>query len=258
MDAKAKKIEVKKDHYLLHLHCKQPAHLGIDLKDGLIFRVDSDTDTLTEQQLINNWQDFEAADRQELGQFVSEKAFKKVALSELPEGVVIIDAVWVRKYKRMPDGKMKAKSRLCARGFVDRQKQERPTRSTTATRLSQRIVLSVASTHDFILASLDVSGAFLKGLTFEKIRQILAQKGVTSPPRRVVIVPPPNVWRHLSSFDEEFYVPEESYGAYGLGCLKPAYGLADAPLAWQMTLHQFLEEHGGVQSLLDDCLWQEL
>ena len=48
---------------------------------------------------------------------------------------------------------------------------------------------------------------------------------------------------------------EEDYGAYGLECLKPAYGLADVPLAWQMTLHQFLEEHGGVQSLLDDCLW---
>ena len=150
---------------------------------------------------------------------------------------------------------MKAKSRLCARGFLDPQKQELPTRSTTATRLSQRIVLSVASTHDFILASLDVSGAFLKGLTFEKIRQILAQKGVSSPPRRVVIVPPPNVWRHLTSFNEEFYVSEEDYGAYGLECLKPAYGLADVPLAWQMTLHQFLEEHGGVQSLLDDCLW---
>ena len=255
MQKKAKETKINKQNYLLHLYCKKPAHLNIDLKNGLIFRVDSDTDTLTEQQLINNWHDFETADKQELSQFVTEKVFKKVKLSDLPESVVIIDAVWVRKYKRMPDGKMKAKSRLCARGFLDLQKQELPTRSTTATRLSQRIVLSVASTHDFILASLDVSGAFLKGLTFEKIRQILAQKGVSSPPRRVVIVPPPNVWRHLTSFNEEFYVSEEDYGAYGLECLKPAYGLADAPLAWQMTLHQFLEEHGGVQSLLDDCLW---
>ena len=29
----------------------------------------------------------------------------------------------------------------------------------------------------------------------------------------------------------------------------------DAPLAWQITSHQFLEENGGTQSLLDDCLW---
>ena len=125
---------------------------------------------------------------------------------------------------------------------LDPQKQELPTRSTTATRLSQPLILSVASTHDFVLASLDVSGAFLKGLTFEKIRQILAQKGLASPPRRVVIVPPPNVWRHLSSFDPSFNVPEGLYGAFGLECLKPAYGLVDTPLAWQMTLHQFLLE----------------
>ena len=100
---KPKRPRSTKKNYLLHLYCKKPAHLNIDLKNGLIFRVDSDTDTLTEQQLINNWQDFETADKQELSQFVTEKVFKKVKLSELPESVVIIDAVWVRKYKRMPD-----------------------------------------------------------------------------------------------------------------------------------------------------------
>ena len=186
---------------------------------------------------------------------MNEKVFRKVPLADLPDEVVVVDATWVRKYKLMPCGKMKAKSRLCARGFLDPQKQELPTRSTTATRLSQRLILSVASTHDFVLASLDASGAFLKGLTFEKIRQILAQKGLASPPRRVVIVLPPNVWRHLSSFDPSFNVPEELYVAFGLECLKPAYGLVNAPLAWQMTLQQFLEENGGTQSLLDDCLW---
>lgn len=48
-------IKVNKTNYLLHLHCKTEAYLNIDLKDGQIFRVDSDTDTLTEDQLINNW-----------------------------------------------------------------------------------------------------------------------------------------------------------------------------------------------------------
>ena len=47
--------KVKKTNYLLHWHCKTEAYLNIDLKDGQIFRVDSDTDTLTEGQLINNW-----------------------------------------------------------------------------------------------------------------------------------------------------------------------------------------------------------
>eukprot|EP00435_Cladocopium_sp_Y103_P061866 s1483_g23.t1 len=127
--------------------------------------------------------------------------------------------------------------------------------STTATRLSQRIVVSVAATHDFVLASLDVSGAFLKGFTFEKVRKILAQRGIVSPPRKVVIVPPPNTWRQLGSFDSTFHVPEESFAKFGLLCLKPSYGLDDAPLAWQLSLQDTLQTSGGVQSLLDECVW---
>lgn len=128
---------------------------------------------------------------------------------------------------------------------LDPQKQELPTRSTTATRLSQPLILSVASTHDFFLASLDVSGAFLKGLTFEKIRQILAQKGLASPPRRVVIVPPPNIWRHLSSSDPSFNVPEWRFW-FGMPqtCVRPGgctSGLADdiAPVSggeWRYSI----------------------
>ena len=103
-------IKVNKTNYLLHLHCKTEAYLNIDLKDGQIFRVDSDTDTLTEDQLINNWQDFENSDHQELEQFVNEKVFRKVSLADLPDEVVVVDATWVRKYKRMPCGKMRPRA----------------------------------------------------------------------------------------------------------------------------------------------------
>ena len=160
-----------------------------------------------------------------------------------------------RKFKRLPNGELKANSRLCARGFLDPQKEQLPTRSATATRLSQRLVVSTAAAHLFKLASLDVSGAFLKGFTFEKVHQALAKRGVVSPPRKVVIIPPPNTWRQLSHFDSNFHVPEEALGNYGLLALKPAYGLNDAPLAWQMALQETLQESGGQQSLLDECLW---
>ena len=73
--------------------------------------------------------------------------------------------------------------------------------------------------------------------------------------RKVVVVPPPNTWRQLAHFDQNFNIPEESFGKFGLLCQKPAYGLNDAPLAWQMSLQETLEEGGGVQSLLDECLW---
>ena len=100
--------------------------------------------------------------------------------------MIVVDATWVRKFKCLPGGELQAKSRLCARGFMDPQKQDLRTRSTTATRLSQRIVVSVAATRDFTLASVDISGAFLTEFRFDKVRKILAQRGIVSPPRKVM------------------------------------------------------------------------
>ena len=37
MQKKAKETKINKQNYLLHLYCKKPAHLNIDLKNGLIF-----------------------------------------------------------------------------------------------------------------------------------------------------------------------------------------------------------------------------
>jgi len=47
----------------------------------------------------------------------------------------------------------------------------------------------MAATHK----SWDISGAFLKGFSFEKVRK--------TPERRAAAIPPPNVWRHLSGMD---------------------------------------------------------
>ena len=240
---------------LLHLHCKTEAHLMIYLLTGEIYRVDEDTDVLSEDKVLEHWPDFEESDRAELKQFIDEKVFRKVKLSDVEGQVVLVDATWVRKFKRTADRKLKAKSRLCARGFLDPQKQELPTRSTTATRLSQRLVLSMAACHRFGIRSWDVSGAFLKGFSFAKVKEVLRRKGIHSPDRRVVIVPPANVWRHLAHFDKSFAIGEGEQGLWGLECLKPAYGLNDAPLAWQLCLHESLEASGGVQSLLDENMW---
>ena len=88
----------------------------------------------------------EPADASEVGQFVETKSFKKMHRNALTSDVVVIDARWVRKWKRMTDGARKVKSRLCARGCFDSQKDALSTRSTTATRLSQRLLMSVSAT----------------------------------------------------------------------------------------------------------------
>ena len=57
-----------------------------------IFRVDEETDALTEEKLYTHWSDFEESDKAELKQFIDEKVFRKVKLSELPETVALVDA----------------------------------------------------------------------------------------------------------------------------------------------------------------------
>ena len=250
------------DHTMKHheqalfvLPCRTAATLYADLREGEIFRVDTDTDVLTEADLVSHWQEFEIADELEIRQFVEEQAFTKIAANQVTDDTVIVDCTWVRKFKRNADGSRKAKSRLCARGFLDPQRHEVPTRSTTATRLSQRLLLSMASIFQFVLQSWDVSGAFLKGFTFEKVRQLLQKKGIQTPMRKVAVIPPANVWRHLAKADPTFAVSEDELHLWMLLCEKPIYGLNDAPLAWQLNIHEHLESQGGVQSVLDENLF---
>ena len=56
-------------------------------------------------------------------------------------------------------------------------------------------------------------------------------------------------------FNPDFNIRAADLGYCGLECLKPAYGLVDAPLAWQLCLHESLEIACGAQSLLDENLY---
>lgn len=105
------------------------------------------------------------------------------------------------------------------------------------------------------IESLDVSGAFLKGLSFDQVRKKLRERGIISPRRLVAIIPPANVWRQLAKVDKTFDIPESQMGEYLLGCNKPVYGLNDAPLAWRLCLHDFVEELGGQQSVFDENMF---
>ena len=77
---------------------------------GEIYRVDEDTNVLSEDRVLENWPDFGESDKAELKQFVDEEVSQKVKLDELPEDVVLVDATWVRKYKRLSSSSLKAKS----------------------------------------------------------------------------------------------------------------------------------------------------
>ncbi|CAK8997028.1 Potassium voltage-gated channel subfamily H member 6 (Ether-a-go-go-related gene potassium channel 2) (ERG-2) (Eag-related protein 2) (Ether-a-go-go-related protein 2) (Voltage-gated potassium channel subunit Kv11.2) [Durusdinium trenchii] len=75
-------------HFLFHFHGKTEEILYMDLRTTEVFRVDSDTDVLTEEQLAKHWQAFELSDFAELKQFVDEDAFFKLHISQITEEMV--------------------------------------------------------------------------------------------------------------------------------------------------------------------------
>ncbi|CAL1138133.1 unnamed protein product [Cladocopium goreaui] len=246
---------------LFNIQYKKHHTASACLRTAKIFKVDEETQNINEEDITPDiWKKVDAADRDELKQFIDEKAFKKIHRSQITSDMVTIDARWVRKWKRNPDRTYKIKSRLCARGFLDSQKDQLTTRSTTATRLSQRMLVNQAAcVPERTLESLDVAGAFLKGFTFQEIQKALKELGIHAPTRVVVVFPAMNVFRHLAELSPDFAIAEGQEHNYGLICVKPVYGLNDAPLAWQLCLHQFVKSTGGERSQLDEnwFSWKE-
>ena len=240
--------------YLFHLAYKTDGEALACLRTARIYKVDDETAVLEDYDITPQmWPEIDEADKKEIQQFVDEKAFKPIHRLQLTQDMVKIDAKWVRKWKRYPDKSVKMKSRLCARGCLDQQKTQLTTRSTTATRLSQRLLVSQAARKKGkTIESWDIAGAFLKGFDFKSIQKALQKMGLSAPTRQVVIYPPMNVWRHLAKMSDMFKIPEHAIHDYGLLCLKPVYGLNDAPLAWQLSLHTFLEELGATRSKMDE------
>ena len=81
------------------------------------FKIDSETGLMQEDDIYPIWGQVEAADLKELSQFIETKSFRKVHVASLTWDTVVVDATWVRKWKRKSDGALVVKSRLCARGL---------------------------------------------------------------------------------------------------------------------------------------------
>ena len=92
-------------------------------------------------------------------------------LVQLPEGIVPIDCKWVYKRKRRPDGKVETfKAKLVAKGYTQRPSVDYDEKFSPVTMLkSIRILLSIATYHDYEIWQMDVKTAFLNGFLDEEI-----------------------------------------------------------------------------------------
>ena len=132
----------------------------------------------------------------------------------------------MRRWKRLPDGSYVIKSRLCARGFLDPQKSSLPTHSQTASRLTQRLLISTGVNLGFVFESWDVGAAFLKGFSFEQMDKFYKQRGIPLPKRRVILRPPKNVWSLLREIPNSgINIQDYHIDDFFLDLLKAMYGL---------------------------------
>ena len=143
---------------------------------------------LSEADLAKHEQLVREADMREIKSFVDDKVFR-VALRSQAKSTM--SCLWLRKWKGA-----EVKSRLVVRGILAPQKKMVARYSSTATRLSQRLLCSLAVENQFELELWGIGNAFLKGFSFDKMNELCTMFGITVPDveRKVWITVPGTVW----------------------------------------------------------------
>ena len=148
-----------------------------------------------------------------------------------------VDGTWVLKWKKVrkevngkPAWTRIVKARLTARGFKDIQAfaENIKTYSGTAANWAQRAINSHAVQRGYVLFSMDISAAFLKGMTFAEIAELTGE-----PLREVQFdFPAADAWllRQLPQM-HNFDINSEL-----LDLIKAMWGLKDAPRACSMIV----------------------
>ena len=157
--------------------------------NGEIYKADN----ITKEDCYDIWPQIREADAAEIKQFVETSSFQKILghcrHRQRVGQKVEADSRWVKKVK----------SRLCARGCFDKQKDP-PSYDPLH--------------HRDTLVTEDLSFSVR-----ERGRGRRALRHVRSPVRKVVIVAPADAWRHFASFDAKFKVDVNRLGDYVLFCL---------------------------------------
>ena len=137
-----------------------------------------------------------------------------------------IRSLWVVVNKDLM-GESVTKARLCCMGCDETAEVE--TTSPTATRISVRMLLTIAATKDWKVSSLDFSGAFLQG---------------KAPEREVIVIPPK---------DQQRYTKRGVRILWRL--LKRLYGLRDASRGFWLEVDSFLLELGCQRAKYDKATY---
>lgn len=204
--------------------------------------IERSDDLLTDQEVRENAQAVFQAMLDELLTWNSFKCFKRIPKGETK---CVIDCKWVLKWK-VKNGERKIRARLCLRGFKETGADGESNYSATATRLSQRILVSEAALRGWVLASTDVPKAFLQGVSYQELAE------TTGKPLRDVSFTLSRQGNEVLKMVDGFqdFDPTKEV----LHCLKPGTGCRDAPRSFSIQLRKVTEAFGLKSSMLDQEL----
>ena len=170
-----------------------------------------------------------AAKLEEFKSYLDNDAIRLIDRRKLGRDVNFLTGRWVLTVKVDKNGFFsKLKARWVCRGFQDKFAWDQQTDSPTATRYGFRLVAQCAAHHYWDLFHLDLKTAFLQGEHYN----------LSS--RSVVVQLPPDIG-----------LPPWMVGL----CLRPVYGLNDAPRRWWNRLDKFLRSVGLEPTRADRCTY---
>ena len=166
----------------------------------------------------------------------------------------ILASRYVLTWKRQSDGSYVIKCRLCVKGFQDIYKSEVDRYSGTSSRWGQRAVVATAIQSGWPLASLDISMAFLKGLSFDEIQSIRGG------PKRTVCMQLPRGRLGLEPSGVSLLRSVKGYENFNdalevLEMVKGGFGLVDAPNLFTTRVDNIFKEHMIKATLADQKMY---
>eukprot|EP00439_Symbiodinium_sp_Y106_P057262 s2270_g8.t1 len=204
--------------------------------------IDRSDDLLTKEEQVEHADAVLQAITNELQTWKGFNCFERRARSQSP---CVIDAKWVLKWKWIK-GERCIRARLCLRGFRETGADDQSNYAATASRFSQRLLVSECALRGWTLASSDVPKAFLQGVSYEELAQTTQQ-----PLRDVSFelggegLACLKQMQGFTDFDARSEV---------LHCLKPGTGCRDAPRCFSLKLRQVTEAYGLQPSSIDSQL----
>ena len=201
--------------------------------------IERSDDLLTQDEVRLHASEVTQAIIDELKTWQGFKCFKRRPRAEAP---CVIDVRWVFKWKFVK-GVRKIRARLCLRGFKETGSDDQSNYSATATRFSQRALVSECVLRGWVLASSDVPKAFLQGVSYDELAQ------ATNRPKRDVSFDLTGEALHCLRQMPEFKGFDPRHEV--LHCLKPGTGCRDAPKCFSLKLRKATSEYGFVSSTVD-------